>query len=160
MKSPRIALVCVFAVLAVTATAPVASSAPHARTASSIFVTTKYNVVDLCLAAPDTEQWAFAFSAKVKVKGESKPKEVVVKYKITDVTTSTTFKETVKLKKSAGYKKTGSAVQYIAEHSYKYSFVSTYRVPSSNKKVTAKATDSVTIGTKDDLAALGLPSCS
>ncbi|MBJ7347650.1 MAG: hypothetical protein JHC87_03640 [Thermoleophilaceae bacterium] len=158
MKS-RLSLAAVSVVALAAVIAP-SATANSAKTASSIIVTTTYDEINLCLSAPDVVSTDHRFKAKIKKKGTTNPKKVVVTYKVTDLTTGIlVIKEKLTLKPKK-YTKVGSSVLYTAGHQYQYDYVSVYRAPNTGKNVKAKSKRTDTIPSVESLAALGLPACA
>ncbi|MGH2905724.1 MAG: hypothetical protein ACRDKI_03025 [Solirubrobacterales bacterium] len=114
---------------------------PAAAKSSSIKVTTTPAIVNLCRPAADQVRFNFEFSAKIKKRNTSNPRNVVVTYKVLDAATGAQLADgKVTLTAHNHWRKQSPAAFATAGQALTYKLVSVFKAPNTGRKVTAKAT--------------------
>lgn len=136
-------------------------SAPAAS--SSIKVTTKLaGIADVCRPAPDQLGYSLYFTASIKRRNSAKPKSVRVTFKVIDAATGGQYGSgVVTLTPRNKFKNFSKRFFVPAGAAIYYDLISSYRAPSSGKKVTAKAKLPDNIPPQAELDALNppIPAC-
>lgn len=154
----KIALLTAVAAVAALALVPSSQAA-----SSSIKVTSSYDFANFCRPAVDQLQFQFLFKAKIKRRNSPLPRNVVVRYKVLDAATGTSYGSgKVTLTKRNKWQKLSNPVIAPAGAQVIYDLTSTYKAPRTGRNVKAKASIPDVIPTVAEMDAINppLPSCA
>lgn len=148
----RIALLASAVLLALGALAP---SAQAAR--SSIKVTPSFDYAGFCRPAPDQLAWSYTFKAKIKRKNSPLPKNVVIRYSVTDSSTGAVLVSQKLTLKPRSFYKVGLLTTYTAGTPITLTANASFKSPLTGRTLKSKTVFPDVVPTVEQMDAAGFP---